>query len=216
MTATERAPAPIRIVLCDDHPIVLEGIAALLQGDSRFRVVARCADGEQCLRAIHDLAPDLALIDLAMPGMNGLEVLDAAARKRLPVRIAILTATRNAADVARAYRAGAWGILLKDAAPGEILAALAEIAAGRRALPMALVENAFAEERVEQARPGPLDALTARERQVMDLVGRGLSNRAIAEQLGLSEGTIKNHLHSIFEKLGVANRTELALFVRAR
>ena len=213
---TAPAPAPIRIVLCDDHPIVLEGIAALLQGDPRFRVVARCGDGAQCVRALRELAPDLALVDLAMPEMNGLEVLDAAARERLPVRVAILTATRNAADVARAYRAGAWGILLKDAAPGEILAALAEIAAGRRALPMALVENAFAEERVEQARPGPLDALTARERQVMDLVGRGLSNRAIAEQLGLSEGTIKNHLHSIFEKLGVANRTELALFVRAR
>lgn len=216
MTEQQPARIPIRIVLADDHPVVLEGMAALLDADGRFQVVARCANGTACLKKIQELKPDLALVDLAMPGMTGLGVLEAVERERLPVRVAILTAARTPLDIARAHRAGAWGILLKDAAPEEMIGALLDIAGGRRAVPMALVEEGFAAESRDRARPEPGGDLTAREREVMQLIGQGLPNRAIAERLKLTEGTVKNHLHSIYEKLGVTNRTELALLARGQ
>jgi two-component system, NarL family, nitrate/nitrite response regulator NarL len=216
MSEQQPARRPIRMVLADDHPVVLRGMAALLEADGRFEVVARCGDGTACLEKIRALMPDLALVDLAMPGMTGLGVLEAVERERLPVRVAILTAARTPVDVARAYRAGVWGILLKDAAPEEMVRTLVEIAAGRRAVPMALVEETFAAESGDRARNEHDGDLTAREREVMHLVGQGLSNRAIGARRTLTEGTVKNHLHSIYEKLGVRNRTELALLARGR
>jgi DNA-binding NarL/FixJ family response regulator len=204
------------MVLADDHPVVLRGMAALLEADGRFQVVARCGDGTACLAKIRDLKPDLALVDLAMPGMTGIGVLEAVERERLPVRVAILAAMQTLADVARAYRGGVWGILLKDAAPEEMIRTLLDIAEGRRAMPMALVDEALAAESRDRARKEPDDDLTAREREVMRLVGQGLSNRAIGARLTLMEGTVKNHLHSIYEKLGVKNRTELALLAQGR
>jgi two-component system, NarL family, nitrate/nitrite response regulator NarL len=210
----EPARKPIRILLADDHPIVLRGVADFLESETEFEVVGRCTDGGECIAAIRNIRPDVALIDIMMPKLTGLEVLSAVRRENLPTRVVFFTATSRSGDIISALNDGAHGIILKDEAPDRVLGALREVAAGGRWLPQELIDTAFERDSAWRGKEPKLSAiLSEREREVARMAGIGLSNKVIADRLQITEGTIKNHLHNIYEKLGVANRTALALLL---
>jgi DNA-binding NarL/FixJ family response regulator len=204
----------IRVVIADDHPVVLEGLGNLIASDADFTLLASCPDGEQCHRAIRQFTPDIAVVDMAMPIMNGLEVLAGVIAERLPTRVVFLAASFKKSEIVAAAQGGAFGIMLKDTDPDTVLHCLREVAAGRKWLPPELIEHALRSraQRSEHAARFD-DILTQREQQVMFLVAEGLSNKEIAMRLDLSEGTVKIYLHKIYKKLPVSNRIALANFV---
>ncbi len=211
MSGAER---PIRVALADDHPIVLDGLERLFRLEPDFEVVARCRDGEELLRALRELRPDLLVLDLRMPVRDGLEVLAAAREEGLPTRTLLLTAALEEAQVAEALRLGARGLVLKEMAPQLVIEAARRIHAGGQWFDPALLArtvDGLVRRNAEISRP---QLLTPREREIVAMVARGLRNKAIAGQLGISEGTVKLHLHHVYEKLGLANRMELLLHVQ--
>src|SRR3954466_7511905 len=159
--------------------------------------------------------PDLAVLDITMPQLTGLEVLEALAADDLATRGVLLTGSASDEQIATAVERGAWGLLLKESAPGTLIACLKAVAAGQRWLPEELVAPAIrraAERRATDVRPERV--LTAREYEIARLVAQGLSNKHIAHVTGISEGTVKIHLHNTYEKLGSVNRTSLAVLIR--
>ena len=200
----------ISVVLADDHPVVLHGIVSLLGAHSDLKIVAGCSDGSAAAEAIRKYSPDVAVLDLAMPGLNGLDILSAVAAERAATKIVFLTATVTEKQILTAIACGAEGVMLKDAAPNDLIRCVRDVAAGRRWYPAEIVHAAL-ERQTERAPQGELidEGLTPREREVVKLVSGGLSNKEVGRRLGLSEGTIKIHLHNIYGKLGVSNRTGL-------
>jgi two-component system, NarL family, response regulator len=190
----------ITLLIADDHPIVREGIAALLSRQPDMRVVAECEDGPAALRQSLALRPDVLLLDLNMPGMGGVEVIEALRVAWPEVRAAVLTTFDGDEDVSRAMRAGAMGYLLKDAPRQQLLEAIRAVAAGRKWL------SADAASRLAERMTLP--ELTPRELDVLRLMARGLSNKEIGGTLGIGEGTVKIHANSMFGKLGVQDRTQ--------
>jgi DNA-binding NarL/FixJ family response regulator len=205
------------IVLADDHPLMLHGLTSLISLEADFEIVARCQDGEAALAAIRANVPDVALIDLRMPRLDGMAILSALNGQNIHTRAVFLCASITDEEIYAASGAGAWGLILKEAAPDTILQCLRDVAAGRRWVP-ALVTEALAREK-ERREAGRLLAksLTAREREITLLVSQSFSNKEIARQLGLSEGTVKIHIHNIYRKIGVAKRSALSeLAIRFR
>lgn len=203
-----------RVLVADDHPIVLSGIKAIL-ADSEFNVVAAVRDGRAALEMLPETRPDIVVLDLAMPHRSGLDVARTLRGRGDRRPIVILTADIADADLYEAIRIGVNGIVLKDEAQELLLKCLAAVSRGSRWIEKDLLERALDVAVSESAaRPDPFSELTARERAVVGLVARGLRNREIADELNLSEGTVKVYLHRIYDKLGVGNRTELALQVR--
>lgn len=196
----------MRLVVVDDHPIVLGGLDRLFSTVPDFDVVARCQTGEAALAAAGGLRPDLVLLDLKLPDMSGLDVLRAVKAGAAPPRVVILSAAVTAQEVAAARALGADGLLYKDLAPDDLITEVRRAMAGLRPFPTDLPEDAAMLERFAQ--------LTARERDIVIATSRGLRNRAIADELGISEGTVKLHLHNIYEKLRIQSRVELALVSR--
>lgn len=197
--------ASVRIVVADDHPLILAGFAALIQDRPEFEVIARCGHGEEALRVILQTRPEIAVLDLNMPGKSGLEIAQAAMGG--PTRIVLISATMAPAQMALAQRFGVAGVLLKDAAPDELIACLLAVASGGEWAPP---------EPREPAKTTPaalLQGLTAREMEVASLAALGLSNKSIARRLELSDGTVKIHMYNVFRKTGLHNRTELANYV---
>jgi two-component system nitrate/nitrite response regulator NarL len=199
------------VLLADDHPVFLHGLQTLLRSEQDFAVVAVCSNGHDALQALRELEPDLAVLALGLPGLSGLEVLDALQPEERGTRVVVLAAAATDPEFTRVAGAGAWGILSKDITVDQLLRCLRAVAAGRQGRPQDGV--AAAPER-EAERPSAeasdLAALTAREREIAGVVAQGLSNSQIARQLCIAEGTVKVHLAKIFEKLAIANRTELA------
>ncbi len=191
----------IRIVVADDHPVVRAGLLGILAADAELSVVGVAADGDAALEQVARALPDVAMLDLRMPGRDGVAVTREIVARGLPTRVLVLTTYVSMADVTAAIEAGALGYLLKDAPPADLFAAIRAVAAGKRALAAAVREMAGAAER-GAARP-----LSAREMQVLALVARGESNKTLAAKLLISEATAKTHLLNIFEKLGVDDRT---------
>ncbi len=204
----------ISIVIADDHPVVLHGLLALLKLEPDFRVVAACNDGEAAFDAIFTKDPDIALLDFRMPKLNGIEVLAKADDTGLRTRVIFLTASARDGHVLTAFERCAYGIVLKESAAETVASCIREVAAGRRWIPeeasIKLMESA-ANELFEIA--PVLKTLTARERNVLQYLVDGLSNKEIARSLGLSDGTVKVHLHNIYEKTSVNNRTSLVALV---
>lgn len=204
-------PPRIRVVVADDHPLVLRGIADLLSEAAGFEVVASGSDGHEALEAIRRHRPDLAIVDVRMPEVTGLDVLAAVREEGLPTPIVLLTATITDTELLDAVTMGLNGIVTKNALPDELVRCVREVAAGRRWLPSALLQAAASRERERREQGVRLfAALTQREHEVAVHVAEGLPNRRIAERLNVSEGTVKIHLHNIYQKLGVTNRTSLA------
>jgi DNA-binding NarL/FixJ family response regulator len=205
------------VTLADDHPLVLRGLAQLIATRPQFDVVATAADGAAAIADIRHLCPDVAVLDVAMPKLSGLEVLKIAVAERLTTRTVFLTASLTDDRMLQAVNLGVYGIVLKDSAPESLLDCLDLVVAGGRWLGDDLVKTALAREAARvRASPGPIEALTSREAEVMRLVTSGLSNKQVARELALSEGTVKIHLHNVYRKLNLASRTALAAYALGR
>jgi DNA-binding NarL/FixJ family response regulator len=206
-----RAVTPaLRVVLADDHPVFLGGLQALIRTDPMFEVVATRPNGTAALQAILELQPDLAILDVSMPGCTGVEVLKDIGSRNLRTRVILLTASAGDHQIVEAVERGVYGLMLKDAAADTLLECMRSVSAGRRWLPSDLVGAALEREGEKRAKTGQVEnALTAREREIVSLVAEGLSNKEIARHLGVTDGTVKIHLHNIYRKLDVGNRTAL-------
>jgi DNA-binding NarL/FixJ family response regulator len=211
----------------DDHPVVRQGLRTFLETRPDFEVVGEAADGEAAVAEAARLRPDVILMDLVMPGVDGLEAIGRIRAADPGARILVLTSFASADQVLPALRAGAAGYLLKDAAPAAVEAAIRAVHRGEGLLDPAVTATVLA----EFARPGTdhsaaarphtepsaaadpgVGALTPRERQVLGLLGRGMTNAAIARELFVAEKTVKTHVSSILAKLRLADRTQAALY----
>lgn len=197
--------------MADDHPVVLHGLESLIGTDPQFRVVQTCTDGSSAFQAISELQPALAVLDINMPGMTGLEVLGRVAAHKWPTKVILLTASVGDRQIVRAIADGAYGLILKDAAADTLLDCLHAVGRGDRWLPSELVAPALEREGARGTTGNGIEgALTKREREIALHVAEGLSNKDIARRINISDGTVKIHLHNIYQKLGVNNRTSLA------
>lgn len=190
---------PIRVLVCDDHPMMREGIAAVIASQPDMVLAGEAGDGREALEQYRALQPDVALIDIQMPDMNGIEAIQAIRAEFAQARIAVLTTYRGDARALQAIRSGAQAYLLKSALRKELTEAIRALAAGKRYFP--------AEIAAELANHLGQERLTPREVQVLQLIARGHSNKQVAGELALSEDTVKGHLRNIMDKLGANNRT---------
>jgi DNA-binding NarL/FixJ family response regulator len=208
--------APVRLLVVDDHPVVRQGLRTFLETRPDFEVVGEAGDGETAVAEATRLRPDVILMDLVMPGVGGLEAIGRIRAAEPGARILVLTSFASAAEVLPALRAGAAGYLLKDAAPAEVEAAIRAVHRGEGLLDPAVTPTVLAEVARPSAGSGDVDAgyasLTPREREVLALLGRGLTNAAIARELFVAEKTVKTHVSSILAKLRLADRTQAALY----
>ena len=193
-------PAAIRVLIADDHPIVREGLAALINRQPGMIVVAQAADGREAVNLFGRLAPDVAVLDLRMPALNGIEAIAAIRAADPQARLVILTSFASDEDIYQALRAGARGYFLKESPGEELIECLRAVHEGRTCIPPAIASK-LAE------RVGTVE-LTAREREVLALIAKGKGNREIGAILDVTEGTVKVHVNNILTKLGVGSRTE--------
>lgn len=199
----------ITVLLADDHPLLLRGLSDLVSAQSDFQVFATASDGDQAIRLIREGRPDIAVLDLAMPKRTGLEVLKQLSYEAVATRVILLTASIGHEEIVDAVAAGAKGLLLKESAPEDLIECLTRIARGEKWLPPELVEPAVALQTSLSDSRNKLGLLTRREHEVVQLVCEGLPNKLVARRLAMSEGTVRVHLHTIYTKLEVNNRTEL-------
>jgi two-component system nitrate/nitrite response regulator NarL len=203
----------VSIIVADDHPVFLRGLITLLNEDKTFKIIASCTNGSEAIDAIRTLKPDLALLDLNMPSLHGLQVLKAAVAENLATRIIFLAASPSDKEIVAATAGGAYGIILKESAPDSLISCLHAVAAGQKWFPADFVDSALERTLEFHAQIARVEQLlTPREIEVMFRVSNGLSNKEVGSQLNISEGTVKIHLHSIYHKVGVSNRTSLANF----
>jgi DNA-binding NarL/FixJ family response regulator len=202
----------IRVVIVDDHAVVRGGLEQLLSAEDDIEVVGTAADGEQAHALLSSSAPDVFLMDLSMPGVDGVEATRRIVADSPQTHVVVLTSFADRQRILDALEAGAAGYILKDADPAEVPAAVRAAAAGNSPL------DPKAARVLLDARRGAGQALspqlTAREREVLELVGQGLANKQIARRLGIAERTVKAHLTSVFQTLGVGDRTQAALWAQ--
>jgi DNA-binding NarL/FixJ family response regulator len=203
----------IRVVLADDHVIVLDGLEQLFRLEPEFEVVARSTTAEAALKAVQEHRPDILVLDLVMPGHDGMWVLRELSELNLPTRTVLLTAHVEENRLVEAIRLGVWGIVLKEMAPRMLMECVRKVYAGEKWLEQQSVTRAM--ERM-QKRESEIDRLTRlltpRELEIVRLASEGLRNKEIGERLSITEGTVKIHLHNIYEKLGVTGRSQLILY----
>ena len=204
----------VRVLLVDDHPVVRQGLRALLSTQDGIEVVGEADDGEAAVAAAERLSPDVVLMDVVMPGMDGIEALRRIGERRPQTRVVMLTSYADERRAMEAVDAGASGFLLKDASPRDVAAAIRAAHRGEAVLHPSVAAKLLAERR----RPPAAHAdLTARELEVLRLIARGLQNKQIAAQLHVSEKTVKTHVSAILRKLDVTDRTQAAMYaVRER
>jgi DNA-binding NarL/FixJ family response regulator len=208
------------VIIADRYPLFVCGLLNVLSTELDFHVAASCCDGLQCLQAIRDLSPDVALLDISLPGLSGLEILSSISPDGLSARVVLCGTSAERPELIAGAARGAYGVVFKDAAPAVIVQCVRHVASGHRMLPQAPFVS---EPEAQQARcsrnvtsetePAPL---TRRERQIVRLVSQGLTNKEISRRLEISTGTIKVHLHTIYEKLAIRNRTALAALALSR
>lgn len=194
--------SPIRILIVDDHPVVLAGLTSMLSTQPDFEVVGSASGGEEALDMLRTRIADILLLDLRMPGMNGVDTLLAIRAERINVRSIILTSFETDEDIYRSVQAGAQGYLLKGAPQSDVVEAIHTVHSGRRYLPRHIAVRLA--ERIMRT------DLTARELEVLHMLARGFTNKEIGNALEISGNTVRNHVNSIIEKLEVSDRTEAA------
>jgi two-component system, NarL family, nitrate/nitrite response regulator NarL len=209
-----KAKQAIRILVADDHAIFRDGLRKLLEASDDAQIVGEAANGVECTKMLAKLKPDILLLDLRMPEKDGLAVLEELNFDSMTTRVIVLTAAEDDRDVVRAMRLGARGVVLKQSASDLLLKSIHKVYDGEIWLDnrmTAEVIDAFKKSaEAGQRREKPL--LSEREKEIVQLVAQGFRNREIGEKLFISEQTVKNHLHNIFDKLGVSDRLELALY----
>ena len=194
-------PDPISLLLVDDHPVVRNGLRGMFESTPGFTVLAEAPDGVQAVELAVELTPDVILMDLRMPGGGGLDAITELNRRGIRSKVLVLTTWDTDTDTLRAIEAGATGYLLKDAPQEELFNAVRLAADGKTVLSPTVASRLVSAVRTPAPTP-----LAARERQVLELVAKGTSNRDIARELFISEATVKTHLSHVFTKLGVADR----------
>ena len=205
---------PVRLVIADDHPIVLAGMVDYFSSERDFEIAAQVRNGIEALEAVRRLRPDVLVLDLRMPVMDGLAVLRQMNRESTSTNIVVLTALDND-DVVEAVLLGARGVVMKDTAASDLVHCVREVAAGRKWL-----QNVVATRTVERlldrksGSRGTADRLTRREAEVARMVAEGLPSKAIARKLSITEGTAKLHLHHVYEKLGLNGRIALLQYIQ--
>lgn len=203
----------IRVLIADDHPVFRFGLRTLLKADPTMEVVGEATDGEEAIKLADQLAPDVVLMDLTMPGMNGIEAARRILLKHPEMHILVLTMFEDDDSVFAAMRAGARGYLLKGAEGGETLQAIRVVSTGEAIFSPTIAKRLMQYFGAPRPRgpSQPFPELTEREREVLSLIAQGYTNQAIAEQLVISPKTVRNHISSIFSKLQVTSRLEAIL-----
>jgi DNA-binding NarL/FixJ family response regulator len=210
----------IRVLIADDHPIVRDGLRRLLDLEEDIEVVGEAADGRQTLDLVDQLDPDVVLLDLRMPNIDGLTALQTMQSSHRRTKVVVLTASEDKNEFVQAMKLGCSGIVLKQTAPELIVKSIRKVHAGEIWLDShttAAVMRQFATAPGEPAvagtaKPRERSPLSTREREIVAFVAQGYKNKEMAEKMFISEQTVKNHLHNIFDKLGVSDRLELALY----
>jgi two-component system nitrate/nitrite response regulator NarL len=210
-------PEGIRVLIADDHPIFRQGLRTILEAEDGFVVVAEAADGNEAVRLARDFQPDVLLLDLAMPGVSGMEALAELAAAPTPVRTIMLTAAIEKAEIVKALQLGAAGVVLKSSSTDLLFKSIRSVMAGQHWIGRDAVSDLVQALRAQIGAVPEKPArerfgLTRREIEITSSVVAGLSNREIARKLSLSEDTVKHHLTNIVNKMGASNRLELALF----
>lgn len=205
----------IRIVIADDHPFILDGLDQLFRGEADCEVVARALSGEDALHAVHRWRPDVLVLDVRMPHMDGIDVLRALHGRNLPTKVVLLTASLDDARLLEAFRLGAMGLVLKESAPRLLVQSVRQVAGGEQSWNGKAIAGALrlALQR-EQAAATMSSTLTPREIEVTRMIAAGLRNKEIAGRLDITEATVKFHLHSIYEKLRIDGRYALMSYAR--
>ena len=212
--ASVRSNTKIRLLIADDHAIFRDGLRKLLDSEKEIAIVGEARNGAECIKKLGELKPDVLLLDLHMPEKDGFAVLEEVNFDMLPTRVIVLTAAEDDRDVVRAMRLGARGVVLKESATDLLIKSIHRVHAGEISLDSRMtteVINAFsASSKSGAGKEKPL--LSDRELEVVQLVAQGFQNKGIGEKLFISDNTVKNHLHNIFDKLGVSDRLELMLY----
>jgi len=206
---------PISLVLADDHPLLLNGLENLFRLEKDIQVLARCGDGVEALRAVREHRPDILILDIRMPRMDGLAVLRALKMEKLRTRVVLLTVALDEDEVLEAIRLGVRGVVLKEMAPQLIVQCVRKVHAGGEWLERSSVGRAL--EMMLRREAGALQIaglLTPREIEIVRLVASGQRNKEIAGKLTMSEGTVKLHLHNIYQKLHVDGRVALSRYAQ--
>ncbi len=208
-------PDRIRVLIADDHPLFREGVAHSLGGEPDFVIVGEASDGEEAYQLAERTLPDVLLMDITMPGMGGIESVRKVATDFPVIRIVMLTVSEDVDDLMGALRSGASGYILKGVGAAELAGAIRAVSRGEVWVSPALASNMLME--LTHPRPAdPFNQLTDREREILTLVGEGLTNREIGDRLYLAEKTIKHYMSNVLQKLQVRSRVEAALLAQRR
>jgi DNA-binding NarL/FixJ family response regulator len=221
-SAMNAAKSKIRIVVADDHPIFRDGLCKLLALEDDFEVVAQASDGRQVIDVLAQHEPDILLLDLKMPGLDGLGTLQRLQNVKNKTRVIVLTASDDKNEFVQAMKLGTSGIVLKQTATDMLIKSIRKVHGGEiwldSSTTAAVIRQFVANDEPQSPPPSaaPRDRerspLSQREREIVALVAQGFKNKEMAEKMFISEQTVKNHLHNIFDKLGVSDRLELALY----
>ena len=202
----------IKVMLADDHVLMREGIRQLLEFDGSIEVIGEASDGEECLQKLEKVKPDVLLLDINMPKLNGIEVLEEIKRKKINVKVLILTVHNEVDYLIRAVDIGVEGYILKDSESAELKKAIMTVMDGESYIQPKLIPMLNKRLITRDSDKEKLESLTSREKEVLIEVANGMFNKEIATSLHISERTVKNHISNIFKKLDVSDRTQAAVF----
>jgi len=202
----------IRLLIADDHTIVRKGLCSLLTAKYGIEVIGEAENGLEAVEKAREFQPDVILMDMMMPVMTGLEAIIEIRKENPEARILVLTSFGDDVQIIAAIKAGALGYLLKDSSPNELIHTIRSVYMGTFSVPVEMLQILMSEPQVESEKLPPGHDLTDREMDVLRELSRGSSNQAIADKLFVSTTTIRSHVHSIFQKLNLSNRTQVALF----
>ena len=202
----------VKVMIADDHSMIREGLKQLLELEGDFEVIEEACDGEDCLEKLATVRPDILLLDINMPKMNGLEVLQKIKEKKIKVKVLVLTVHNEVEYLLKAVDIGVNGYLLKDSESAELKKAILAVVDGDDYIQPSLIPVLNATMIDRNKDNVKIESLTRREMEVLKLLSVGMYNKEVAEQLNISERTVKNHVSNIFKKIGVTDRTQAAVF----